>query len=112
IFDNAAGTNVPLPYRAATLDKTKAYMLVHNHTSFVGGPLVDRVTVPSSAWSYLNDQTVSINRSDPFLAPYDQGAAFEFVYPAKDPIVLALGFAATRDLISFLKQDTSVQNPV
>ena len=112
IFDNAAGTNVPLPYRAATLDKTKAYMLVHNHTSFVGGPLVDRVTVPSSAWSYLNDQTVSINRSDPFLAPYDQGAAFEFVYPAKDPIVLALGFAATRDLISFLKHDTSIQNPV
>lgn len=112
IFDNATGTNVTLPYRAATLDKSKAYMVVHNHTSFVGGPLVNRVTVPASAWSYVSEQAVRINRADPFLLPYDQGAAFEFVYPAKDPIVLALGFAATRDLISFLRHSTSAQNPV
>jgi len=112
IFDNANGTNVALPYRAASLDQSQAYMVVHNHTQFVGGPLVNRVTVPATVWSYVNDTTVRINRADPFLAPYDQGAAFEFVYPAKDPIVLALGFAATRDLISFLKHDASAQNPV
>src|SRR4029077_14226273 len=79
---------------------------------FVGGPLVNRVTVPTSVWSYVNNTTVRINRSAPFLAPYDQGAAFEFVFPAKDPIVEGLGFAATRDVISFLKHDTSTQNPV
>src|SRR5437762_4983237 len=112
IFDNATGTDVPLTYAAANLDQSQAYMVVHNHTQFVGGPLVNRVTVPTSVWSYVNDTTVRINRADPFLAPYDQGAAFEFVYPAKDPIVLALGFAATRDLISFLKHDASAQNPV
>ena len=112
IFDNATGTNVALPYRAATLDKSQAYMVVHNHTAFVGGPLVNRVPVPANVWSYVNDQTVRINRADPFLTPYDQGAAFEFVFPAKDPIVLALGFAATRDLISFLKYNTTTQNPV
>ena len=112
IFDNATGTDVPLPYAAANLDQNQAYMVVHNHTQFVGGPLVNRVTVPTRAWSYVNDTTVRINRADPFLAPYDQGAAFEFVFPAKDPIVLALGFAATRDLISFLKHDTTAQNPV
>ena len=112
IFDNATGTDFTLPYHAATLDKSQAYMVVHNHTQFVGGPLVDRVTVPADAWSYLNDTTVRINRAHPFLTPYDQGAAFEFVFPAKDPIVLALGFAATRDLISFLKYDDSAQNPV
>jgi hypothetical protein len=70
------------------------------------------VTVPASVWSYVNNTTVRINRSAAFLAPYDQGAAFEFVFPAKDPIVEGLGFAATRDLISFLKHDTSTQNPV
>jgi hypothetical protein len=112
IFDNATGTNITLPFAAANLDTSQAYMVVHNHTEFVGGPLVNRVTVPPGVWSYVNDRTVRINRSDPFLAPYDQGAAFEFVYPARDPIVLALGFAATRDLISFLKFDTSAQNPV
>jgi hypothetical protein len=112
IFDNAAGTDFTLPFTAATTDQAQSYMVVHNHTRFVGGPLVDRVTVPTSAWSYLNDRTVRINRAHPFLAPYDQGAAFEFVFPAKDPIVEGLGFVATRDLISFLKHDTGTQNPV
>ena len=112
IFDNATGTDFTLPFAAATVDQTQAYMLVHNHTQFVGGPLVNRVTVPTSVWSYVNNTTVRINRSAPFLAPYDQGAAFEFVFPAKDPIVEGIGFAATRDLISFLKHDMSTQNPV
>src|SRR5438876_3773368 len=112
IFDNATGTDVPLTYAAANLDQSQAYMVVHNHTQFVGGPLVNRVTVPTTVWSYVNNTTVRINRADPFLAPYDQGAAFEFVFPAKDPIVEGLGFAATRDVISFLKHDTSTQNPV
>jgi len=112
IFDNATGTDVTLPFHAATLDQSQAYMVVHNHTQFVGGPLVNRVTVPTSVWSYVNDTTVRINRTAAFLAPYDQGAAFEFVFPAKDPIVEGIGFAATRDVISFLKHDTSTQNPV
>ncbi len=111
IFDNANGTDLTLPYHAATLDQSQATMLVHNHTDFVGGPLVKRVTVPSSVWSYVNETTVRIKRTDPFLAPYDQGAVFEFLFPAKDPIVLGLGFAATRDLISFLRHDASPQNP-
>jgi Alpha/beta hydrolase domain len=112
IFDNATGTNLTLTYAAANLDQSQAKMLVHNHTQFIGGPLVDRVEVPTSVWSYVNDTTVRINRGDPFLAPYDQGAAFEFVYPAKDPQVLGLGLAATRDVISFLRHDTSAENPL
>jgi hypothetical protein len=112
IFDNPTGTNLTLTYRAANLDQSQAKMLVHNHTQFVGGPLVERVEVPPSVWSYVNDTTVRINRGDPFLAPYDQGAAFEFVYPAKDPQVLGLGLAATRDVVSFLRHDTSTENPL
>ena len=112
IFDNPTGMNFTLTYRAANLDQSQAKMLVHNHTQFVGGPLVDRVEVPRSVWSYVNDTTVQINRTDPFLAAYDQGAAYEFVYPAKDPQVLGLGLAATRDVVSFLHHDTSTQNPL
>jgi len=37
IFDNANGTNVALPYRAASLDQSQAYMVVHNHTSSSAG---------------------------------------------------------------------------
>ena len=84
-FDNAMGIDFTLPFGAATVDQSQAYMVVHN-------------------------TTVRINRRAPFLLPYDQGAAFEFVFPAKDPIVEGVGFAATRDLISFFKHDTSTQN--
>lgn len=112
IFDNATGTSFDLTYTAANVDKSQAYMVVHNHTSFVGGPLVDRKLVPAEAWSYVNDHSVSINRSHPFLAPYDQGAAFEFVYPAKDPQVLGLGFAAVRDVVSYLRYSTAADNPL
>jgi len=112
IFDNAAGTNLTLTYRAANLDQSQAKMLVHNHTHFVGGPLVDRVEVPATVWSYVNDTTVRINRSDPFLAAYDQGAAYEFVYPARDPQILGVGLAATRDVVSFLRHDVTTANPL
>ncbi len=112
IFDNANGTDLELTYRAANLDQSQAKMLVHNHTHFIGGPLVDRVEVPASVWSYVDDTTVRINREDPFLAPYDQGAAYEFIYPAKDPQILGLGLAATRDVVSFLRHDTSAENPL
>jgi hypothetical protein len=112
IFDNANGTTFDLTYTAANVDKGQAYMLVHNHTSFVGGPLVERKLVPAEVWSYVNDRQVSINRSHPFLAPYDQGAAFEFVYPAKDPQVLGLGFAAVRDVVSFLRYSSAQDNPL
>ena len=68
--------------------------------------------VPAHVWNYNNEQQVRVNRSDPFLAPYDQGAAYEFVYPAKDPQVLGVGLAATRDVVSFLRHDTSDENPL
>jgi hypothetical protein len=78
----------------------------------VGGPLVERREVPRSAWSFVDESTVRIDRADPFLAPYDAGAAFELVYQAKDPTLLALGHAATRDVVSFLRHDSSEANPV
>jgi hypothetical protein len=112
IFDNATGMNINLAYAAANTDKSQARMLVRNHTQFVGGPLVDRVEVPPHVWDYNNERQVRVNRSDPFLAPYDQGAAYEFVYPAKDPQVLGVGLAATRDVVSFLRHDTSDENPL
>ena len=36
------------------------------------------------------------------VAP-DAGTIYSFVYRAKDPKVMGIGFAAVRDLVSFLK---------
>jgi hypothetical protein len=43
---------------------------------------------------------------------FDPTYAYELVYTAKDPLVLGIGYAATRDLISYLRFDKSAGNPV
>ena len=57
------------------------------------------VTLEDPAWSYTNERQIRINRPSGF----DGGAIYELIYLAKDPIVMGLGFAATRDVISFLR---------
>jgi hypothetical protein len=106
------GTRGGLKYSAATLDQSGARMLVRNNSRFVGGPLVERERVPNDVWSWVDDKSVRINRGHRFLAPYDAGAAFEFIYLARDPVILGLGFAAVRDVVSFLRHDASNANPL
>jgi hypothetical protein len=54
-------------------------------------------------------QTVEVTRP---AAGFDAGALYEVTYTARDPVVLGLGFAATRDVVSFLRRDVSAANPV
>jgi hypothetical protein len=42
---------------------------------------------------------------------FDRGAIYEFIYRARDPIVMGIGFAAIRDIISFLRHGTR-DNPL
>ena len=51
---------------------------------------------------YTNEQIV-IHRP----AGFDASAIYEFIYEARDPIVMGLAFATVRDLISFLRNDAS-----
>jgi hypothetical protein len=43
---------------------------------------------------------------------FDAGALYEVTYTARDPIVLGMGFAATRDVVAFLRRDGSARNPL
>ncbi len=43
---------------------------------------------------------------------FDTNHIYEFTYTARDPRVLGLGFAATRDLIAFLRHRTSDENGI
>ena len=45
-------------------------------------------------------------------AGFDAGALYQLDYLARDPKVLGLGFAATRDIVSFLRRDASSDNPL
>jgi len=56
----------------------------------------------------IDSQTVEISRPNGF----DAGALYEVTYQGKDPILHGLGFAATRDIASFLRNNKSADNPL
>ncbi|SHK26489.1 hypothetical protein SAMN05444159_2857 [Bradyrhizobium lablabi] len=55
------------------------------------------------------DQSIEISRPE---TGFDAGALYEVSYVARDPAVLGLGFAATRDVVSFLRRNTTSANPL
>ena len=60
-----------------------------------------RVAIEDGTWSFTNERRIRVNRP----AEFDGGAIYDMLYLAKDPIVMGLGFAATRDVISFLRYE-------
>ena len=80
-----------------------------------------RISIPNSEWSFA---TCGQNGAPPtpsatqicYPAGFKPGHLYEITYRAKDPFVLGLGFAVTRDLGSFLKaankDDAGTANPV
>ena len=62
-----------------------------------------RQAPPDLAWTWVSDTEIEVARP----AGFDGGAIYEFIYQAKNPIVLGLGFAAMRDAISFLRYEAA-----
>ena len=57
------------------------------------------MVLPTSSWRYLSENQIEIQRPKDF----DGGAIYHFQYEAKDPVVMGLGMAATRDVASFIR---------
>jgi hypothetical protein len=54
-------------------------------------------------------QTIEITRP---AAGFDAAALYEVTYTARDPVVLGMGFAATRDVVAFLRRSGNPTNPL
>ena len=96
-------------YEAAFRDKSYATLTVREKS------YGKRIPVPPSEWelaSWTKDQrtgkeTVKPSLKDLYLRNgFKPGHIYEFIYPAKNPVVLGLGFAVVRDLVSFLRYQT------
>ena len=80
------------------------------------GPLAPREPIPNSEWSFgrcpdgKNPMTSNVDICYP--AGFTTDYAYELVYVAQDPLVMGISFAATRDLISFLRRGRSADNPL
>ena len=97
----------PLSYEAATVDQGQARLTVRFRE---GDP---RMEVPRDRWAYVDARSIKLL---PEGTAFQPGLIYDFWYPAKDPKVLGIGLAATRDLLSFLRYEArdraGTANPV
>ena len=94
-MDNPA--NAEQSYPAADLDPAHAKVRVRQREAD------PRATPAGLEVKFESPTKISILRPQGF----DAGAIYEFIYTAKDPKVMGLGFAATRDIVSFLRNETA-----
>ena len=62
--------------------------------------------VARRSWRFVNPTTVALDGG------FDPGRIYDVVYRSRDPRVAGCALAATRDLISFFKNDRSPANPL
>jgi hypothetical protein len=98
-----------LSYLPATLDKSGVTFNWRPTWRTSNDPLTQGMTftapstpVPESSWSYVGTG-MQVQFTMP--AGADQGSIFEFIYTARDPIIMGIGFAAVRDFVTFLNHD-------
>ena len=63
-------------------------------------------TVPRSAWRFTKPGVVGLDGG------FEPGRIYDVVYLSRDPKVVGVGLAGTRDIVSFFKYDTSEANPL
>lgn len=91
IFDNLTSNVMTLPYAVGGDDPALTRLTVR--------ALADSQPQVVKEWRFTDNRHIEIKRP----AGFDAGAIYRFEYTAKDPWVMGLGFAATRDFISFLR---------
>jgi tannase/feruloyl esterase/alpha/beta hydrolase family protein len=108
------------PYPPAGLDQPDARLTWHTRENYSGEQDAAQV-VARGDWAFANcESTPWPGTPDPtricLKDGFRSGRLYELVYTAKDPLVLGVGLAATRDIVSFLhhaKTDsTGTPNPI
>src|SRR5262245_49621812 len=94
-------------YEAASVDKSQASLTVREKS------YEPRTLVPSTEWEFAacekddaGNTRIRPSTTDLYLrSGFKPNHLYEFIYPAKNPLVLGLGVAAVRDTVSFLRYE-------
>jgi hypothetical protein len=62
--------------------------------------------VPRERWRFADEKSVNMDGG------FEPGMIYDVVYRTKDPRVVGVGLAGTRDLVSFFKYEKGAENPV
>ena len=97
------------PYEAASFDTSSATLSVRDR---IDGP---ETTIPGNQWAFATCEpgatagTVTNVTPSPrhlcLFAGFSPDKLYQIVYTAKNPKPLAIGYAVTRDIVSFLRRD-------
>ena len=68
-------------------------------------PTAKGQVIPRSRWRFVDGGTVALDGG------FEPGRVYDVVYRTSNPRVLGFGLSGARDLISFLKYETSADNP-
>ena len=95
------GDVVRLNYRAVSNDHRDARLTVRDRESDA------RNEIPETSWEFVDDRTIRLLPAGTLFAPYK---IYEIWYEAVGSNVAGVGFAATRDLVSFLRYERTDRN--
>ena len=110
----------PPPYPPASLDETQA-RLVSVASENARGEQSGVTAIPRASWAFADCRTRPFpGTPDPTQLcledGFDPDRFYELTYMARDPLVLGIGLAATRDIVSFFRHGTmdgiGTPNPV
>ncbi len=123
----SAASAFPLSYPPASLTDFSEVSFTARQ-SWIGADgkqLATSPSVPVAHWHYVDNgglgaveftPPAAVPAADGSHVPADAGTIYSFVYRAKNPLVAGIGFAAVRDLVSFLKNASADEhgnpNPV
>ena len=103
LFNRRGRTGARLSFLSVDADKARSILYVlENHRT---APRA----LPATAWEYIDAQRI---RLLPAGTAFPIGVIHQFTYPARNPPIAGLGFAATRDFVSFLRHETGGRNPL
>ena len=107
-----AGNALTAPIETATLDNSTATLTRRIHWND------PKELVPRSQWAFADCSATNPFPGTPsttrvcLQGGFDTNHIYELVYTGKDPKVLGIGFAATRDLVAFLRRNSGASNPL
>jgi len=110
----------PSPYPPASLDTTKAKLMSATGEDATGAKK-GAVTIPTTEWAFADCSTIPFpGKPDAgkicVKNGFDPALLYTLEYTVKDPLVLGIGMAATRDLGSFFRYEKAdavgTPNPV
>jgi hypothetical protein len=88
------------PYPATSPDGPDSRLYVRDHR--LDAPRL----LPRKSWRFVDPTTVALDGG------FEPGRIYEVVYRSRDPRVVGSGLAATRDLVTFFKNEPGEGNPL